>query len=473
MVYKHYKIINNNLYGGNLNKILQSSDTFVKYDSYDSYDSYDEEDNKTLCPKPKPFLCTLNSKNPGLCFSNSEKCNVVLEEPYKDEDSKPSIPQILDDKLSEEEKEKIKLGIQKGYIDNYLTNSCELNSDLYLKKDEESYNLITYMNDNPIDIPKKFSIITINTMGIYRGNKSVSNLMKLRVEILVKYLEEKSPDIVCLQEVSTLFLTYLNSHECIKKQYKYQHEFDLSDDKLSKRNKDIEVFTISKFQPKKITVQALRGNLGYTNSLMMIEYNNLIILNIYLQAGSKSSPGQSLKWIHYSRCRMQQLELIKSMIQKSVSEKPTIVLGDFNFDLNGSLDEWPEKKYLDNLNLLDSWNKYAREKGKDIKEGLTEDTDINSMRWNGKFEEKKYRYDGILYNKCKLKLKKSKVILKVPLKLIGKLDKYNKDYEDSILPSNGKENSKLVKTEENGKNIYDLFFSDHFGVYSEFVIKNS
>ena len=251
---------------------------------------------------------------------------------------------------------------------------------------------------------------------------------------------------------------------------KYQHEFDLSDNKLFKRNKEIEVFMISKFQPKKITVQALRGNLGYTNSLMMIEYNNLIILNIYLQAGSKSSPGQSLKWIHYSRCRMQHLELIKSMIQKTILEKPTIVLGDFNFDLNGSLDEWPEKKNLDNLNLSDSWNEYAREKGKNIKDGLTEDTDINSMRWNSKFEEKKYRYDGILYNKCKLSLKKTKVILKTPLKLIGKFEKYNKDYEDSILPRNGKENSKLVKTEVKGKNIYDLFFSDHFGVCSEFVM---
>ena len=466
MIYKYYKIINNNLYGGTLDKVLQRSDTFVKYDSYD------EEDNKTLCPKTKPFLCTLNSKNPGLCFSNPEKCNVVLEEPYKDEDSRPSIPQIINEKLTKEEREKINLGINKGYIDNFIINSCELNPDLDLQKDEESHNLITYTNDNSTDIPEKFSIITINAMGIYRGKCSVGNLMKLRVEILVKYLEEESPDIVCLQEVSHLFLTYLNSHECIKKQYKYQHEFDLSDTKLAKRKKDIEVFMISKFQPNKITVRALRGNLGYTNSLMMIEYNNLVIINIYLQAGSKSSPGQSLKWIHYSRCRMQHLELIKSMIKKSISIKPTIVLGDFNFDLNGSTDEWPEKKYLDNLNLLDSWNVYANKKGKDIKDGLTEDTDINSMRWNGKFEEKKYRYDGILYNKCKLMLKKTKVILKTPLKLIGKLEIYNKDYENSILPSNGLKNPKLVKTEENCKNIYDLFFSDHFGVYSEFVIKS-
>jgi exonuclease III len=465
-MYKYYKIVNNNnLYGGNLNKILQNPNSFVKYDLY-------EEDNKTACPITKPFLCTLNSQNPGLCFSKPENCNIQLEEPYKDEDSKPSIPQIINEKLTEEDREKINLGIKKGYINDYITNSCELNPDLDLKKDEESHNLITYTNDNPIDIPKRFSIITLNAMGIYRGNESVKNLMKLRVEILVKYLEEKSPDIVCLQEVSYLFLTYLNSHECIKKQYKYQHEFDLSDDKLSKRNKDIEVFMISKFQPKKITVQALRGNLGYTNSLMMIEYNNLIIINVYLQAGSKSSPGQSLKWIHYSRCRMQHLKLIKSMIQNLIKEKPTIVLGDFNFDLNGSLDEWPERKYLDNLNLLDSWNEYSREKCKDIKDGLTEDTDINSMRWNGKFEEKKYRYDGILYNKCKLKLKKTKVILKTPINLIGKLEKYNQDYEDSILPRNGKENPKLVKTEVNGKNIYDLFFSDHFGVYSEFVIKS-
>ncbi len=465
MSYKHYKIVSNNLYGGNFNKVLQNSSTYVKYDTY-------EEESNILCPKPKPFLCTLNSKNPGLCFSNPEKCNITLEEPYKDEDRKPSIPQILDHKLSEDEREKIKLGLKKGYIDDYLSNSCELNPDLDLEKGKESHNVITYINENSNNIPKKFSIITINAMGIYRGKDSISNLMKLRVKILIDYLEKKSPDIICLQEVSTLFLSYLNSYECIKKQYKYQHEFDLSDDKLSKRNKDIEVFMISKFQPQKITVKALRGNLGYTNSLMIIEYNNLIIFNVYLQAGSKSSPGQSLKWIHYSRCRMQHLNLIKSMIQETINQKPTIVLGDFNFDLNGSLDEWPEKKYLDNLNLSDSWNVYAIKYGKDIKDGLTEDTDINSMRWNSKFEEKKYRYDGILYNHCKLNLKKSKVILKTPIKLKGILEKYNKDYEDSILPSNGLKNPKLIKTEDNGKNIYDLFFSDHFGVYSEFIIRS-
>jgi hypothetical protein len=105
MINKHYRIINKNLFGGNLDKVLQSSDTFIKYDSYES------EDNKTLCPKTKPFLCTLNSKNPGLCFSKPENCNIQLEEPYKD--SKPSIPQIINEKITDEEKEKIKLGIKK------------------------------------------------------------------------------------------------------------------------------------------------------------------------------------------------------------------------------------------------------------------------------------------------------------------------------------------------------------------------
>ena len=72
MIYKYYKIVNNNLHGGNLNKVLQNSNSFIKYDSYD-------EDNKTVCPITKPFLCILNSKNPGLCFINPENCNIQFE----------------------------------------------------------------------------------------------------------------------------------------------------------------------------------------------------------------------------------------------------------------------------------------------------------------------------------------------------------------------------------------------------------
>jgi hypothetical protein len=63
MVYKHYKIINKNLYGGKLNNLLQSAD------NYDSYNLCDEEEKKILCSITKPFLCILNSKNPSLCFS--------------------------------------------------------------------------------------------------------------------------------------------------------------------------------------------------------------------------------------------------------------------------------------------------------------------------------------------------------------------------------------------------------------------
>ncbi len=56
MIYKKYKIINHNLQGGNINKILQNSNTFIKYDTY-------EEESNILCPRNKPFLCTINSKN--------------------------------------------------------------------------------------------------------------------------------------------------------------------------------------------------------------------------------------------------------------------------------------------------------------------------------------------------------------------------------------------------------------------------
>jgi hypothetical protein len=213
-------------------------------------------------------------------------------------------------------------------------------------------------------------------------------------------------------------------------------------------------------------MQSLQGNLGYTNSLQILEFKNLIVFNIYLQAGSKASPGQKYKWKNYSRCRKQQLKFIREQII-NYKDIPIILLGDFNFDLN-DLDEWPEKKDLDKIELYDSW--IECNKNKDMKEGLTENTEINHMRYNSKFEKKLFRYDAILYKN--LKSIKSKVICNIPEKLDEKFNvkykEYNKIYENVILPKDKLSDKRIIKTIENNENIYDLFISDHFGVESTF-----
>ena len=137
--------------------------------------------------------------------------------------------------------------------------------------------------------------------------------------------------------------------------------------------------------PKTIKMIPLGGNLTYTNSLMIIEFDNFNIYNCYLQAGSKHSIGQEKLYIHYSRCRLQLLEYIMTRLDKIT---PSILLGDFNINLNDTIDNYPElrgiNKLINEYNFIDTWTINKND-------GYTENTDINIMRWNDKMKDKKSR----------------------------------------------------------------------------------
>ena len=349
--------------------------------------------------KDDAIKCDKNKKNYELCVKKGSSAESMCDnEEYKDEDV--DVPTINLDKLTRSERENYEReennAVRKGYISDNLTKSCK-----------KIIECASYENSIG-DTLENFSIITLNVMGICREDEHVYELMKDRVEILKNYLVSEQPDILCFQEMSEIFLKMLYKDE-IKDIYRYCYE-EITNDVMEGRNKDIEVCVLSKFKPKNIKIYELGGNLGYSNSLGIYEYNNVMIFNCYMQAGSDASVGQKHKWLHYSRCRSQQLMKIKEKIDELGGEKEVIVLGDFNFNINEDEDKWPEKRYLNGLELNDVWitgyynpmikilddqrlgqSEYNIEKEKIINNGLTENTDINSMRFNGKFIEKKYR----------------------------------------------------------------------------------
>ena len=129
--------------------------------------------------------------------------------------------------------------------------------------------------------------------------------------------------------------------------------------------------------------------------------------------------------------------------------------------LNGSIKEWPELKYLQDMELFDSWKIINPH---DL--GLTENTDINDLRYNSKFEEKRFRYDAILYNKLK---PLSSIIIGDKSKIIED-DEINRIYERVILPKDGLKNPNLrIAYKKDNNNYYHLFISDHFGLMSKFT----
>lgn len=383
------------------------------------------------CPNNTPYLCTINSDSFGLCKNSIEECNNI--------NSKGVIPKTYNIN---------KDGLKYNYKTDNLNTRC---NQIY-----KNYELNTGSLFNLSD----FSIVTYNIWGLYRPNNTNSDIflretIKIRMEAISKEILQLKPDIICFQEMTNIALE--NLVENIGNIYPYRYENDLDTKSNRKiRNRDVEVYIFSKYPINKIQVFGIKGNQAYNNSFLIAEFSNLVIFNCYLQSGSRNSPGQEDYWYHYSRCRIDQIRQIKAIIQKYLDLNPNlaiVVTGDFNFHLDGSYQEWPEAFEFKNF-LNDSY----RILNPNLK-GYTEDTLINKMRWNTKFHEKKYRYDGILYKN--LKPVYCKIIGTQPILLNQNFTNQMKKY---WIP---KDKEKYIRYEYNS--LLSLYPSDHFGLITYFT----
>ncbi len=396
------------------------------------------ENDKYKCPEEMPYFCTLKSKSVGLCKSKIQDCDKIKVEGV--------IPIINKQNETEDH------GLKHGYTKGNLNKRCfKLSLDY-----EKNNNTNNEIND-------EFKIMTLNVMGIIReGNdneeyKYKLDIIKKRMNKVVEEILNEEPDIICFQEMSNE--TYNVLFNGLKEEYKYIYEedFNFDQDKINSRNRDIEVCFFSKYQANKVKIYGLSGNLSYKCSLGILEFSNLVIYNCYLQAGSKYSVGQEDYQYHYLRCRMDQLAVIKKMIKTNLV-KNVIVTGDLNFDLGGDLNDWPELNKI--KYLKDAW-KVLNKNDK----GYTENTDINHMRWNMKFKEKKLRYDALLY-RGKLKPIKTKLVCTNEIQLNKKESELFSKY---FMEKNADE--KLIKYSDYEKKLLSIFPSDHFGVLGMFKIK--
>jgi hypothetical protein len=436
--------------------------------------------------------CGADTINFGLCVDNHrpELCNSL------DYDiSNPDIISLsslqVDDVV--EYNQNVIRGKEKRYSPDHFIEPC-------INKEGDNERVTVIDNTTGENVPQNFSIVTMNALGIYmekppdpseidgagnyHGNNPKLLIMSLRAKMMRDYLKAEQPDIVCFQEMSLFYFNFLYK-DGLEQIYPHYYEKDLPESMMKRdiyKQKDVDVFILSKFKPKKLSFYALKGNLDYTDSLGVFEFNNLVIIDVYLQAGSKASPGQKYFWKDYSRCRSQQISFIQNLISKieNIREKGLIVLGDFNFDLNSVETEdsknWPESFILQGLRLLDSWvainGPDGKQKGNEIwKSGLTENTDKNTLRYNSKLEEKMFRYDGI-FNNEKLRPTHSMVILDNPLALTSGNE--TRAYEETIIPNTIKKIPELLaRVRKNSSGTYDLFASDHFGVSSHFSFNSS
>ena len=381
------------------------------------------------------LLCGPDTLARGLCVKTRKNCKV------RTLDKRP-IPLTKANNI----------GKNYGYEEENLGRGCYTDSlVLNYEKVYEEFD----------DLPPKFKLMTYNMWGL--DKPKLRRLFSLRKDLLQKTIAGVNADIMCLQEMSAF--SYEEMKDFIAG-YPFASEVPLLDT-LKPRNHAIEVYYISRFKPRRIAIYSIPGVLNYTNSLMVVEYKKLVIFNLYSQAGSKFSIGQEEKWLHYARCRYDILNIIYDMAKAHYKGYSIIVCGDFNFHLDGSKEEWPESAILNKFKQSGFIDTY-RETNKDL--GLTENTDLNLMRYNQKLVHKKFRFDAILYKSVRgWKCAKSAVFGK-DIAYLNENDSawfYN-DISEAKHKGIAIEDLKGVKKHGRGYRL-PINASDHFGVVSTFT----
>ena len=386
---------------------------------------------KPKCPEKSPIYCEQNTLSRGLCVPNATDCNIRANSPR-------NIPIY----------EINPLGSKYGYRD-----SPDLGKHCYYTNMTMTLNY-TQKFDDAEEIPSNFSCLTYNIWGLPK-NKDIKHLIDLRKPLLEKTIRGLDADILCLQEISSFAYNKLQG---LFSEFKFVSEIPYPENGEKRRNRVVDVFLLSKYTPSSIYIYGLEGVLGYTNSLMVVEYPNLIIFNLYNQAGSKSSPGQAEKWLHYSRCRYDILQSIYDLIKSTFSgAKQYIICGDFNFHLDGTVIDWPEMEMIEKFKqdgFVDTYRNINSDPG------YTEDTDLNKMRWNQKLIEKFYRFDAILY-KGPFTVKKSELVGLEEM-CLSKQD--SEWFIDNLSDAKGSRKHELKRCNGN----IPINPSDHFGVLTWF-----
>jgi len=349
---------------------------------------------------------------------------------------------------------------QFGYHSNNLTDYCGDFTEEYTDRFDKSQAL-----------PKKFRIMTWNIWGMNKrssnGNRYIfiNELMMLRMEEVVKCIVANDPDIIVLQEMSheslSMIRYFMIKYEISNKYKGYGHNFtEHSPNTMEKTiNRDLDNYVFTKYVPDKITQYCLKGNLGYTTGVTCVYFDDICVIGCYLQAGSKQSPGQKDTWHHYSRCRSEQLGAIKNIINTRIGKKSIILCGDFNMNLDGDCNEWPEVKNISELSMQDTWRSCHSDM--DYYPGFTEDTSLNHMRWNMKFMEKTYRYDGIFLKNH------SNYYVGIGIEFSELIGTQSVPMSDDMFKNFSKFMSNKLSSDKPRSQTYHP--SDHFGVLTAFV----
>jgi len=342
-----------------------------------------------------------------------------------------------------------------GYSQNNSNMDCGIkkiiDNNFYIY-DKNKKKWINSYDSSDYDL-KEFTIATWNLWGSAHFDK-ISFIDK-RLKYIINLLKKENLTIICLQEISKKIINKLCNTKFIKDNYYISSidqpwisdKIDLPDSSYKDNEPNCWSIILSKIPVNKSNYIVLKSD-KIEFSTVVAEFNNLTIVNLHLQSGGLASGLDKKVGLKYHHCRQDQMKEIKEFISKNYNSKNIIYTGDFNFDLNKNK-LFPERSKIINK-LKDSWI----ETGNDGKDGTTENTYINTMRYNIKGLHKNYRYDGILYN--------SKILKPIESRLFGTQSIF--DISKKLFKIIFNKDPLII----NDKNRIDWYLSDHFGIITKF-----
>lgn len=288
-----------------------------------------------------------------------------------------------------------------------------------------------------------FKIVSQNLLGL----KNPEFFVNKRIPYIIKNLKLLNADIYFLQEVSKKIFDSLKKNIYFKNFYFSIDNIDITDNQL-------QTIIISRIKPYEFKNFYIGGLSNYFNSFSIIRFSNLILVNLYVQAGNYDSPYLDNHWKTFQKCRIYNLKFIKKYIFKKYYHKckNIIFTGDFNFDIN---ENSMEKKVLS--------SEFFKLKQNNYQNLLTEDTTKNFFRFNLKQKEKMKQYDGFFLTGNIISYKPQLINTK-PIFYLKK-----EDENKFIYRLKKKFNKIKIKTIERK---IPIFISDHFGIMCEVKVIN-
>lgn len=223
--------------------------------------------------------------------------------------------------------------------------------------------------------PKQIKVLSYNLWGAPQDADSPYFQFEQRSQAVLELIHSIDAEVICLQEVSRDWANKLLENPYIRENF---YSTDFNSDRVHSYF-GLSQITLSKFPIISATAYGLPGYEVYTllNTQIQVGAQTISVNNIHLHSGKE-----------HSSFRIAQLETIFNILGAKEQSDSTIIAGDFNFG-----DGWQENETLNSAPMLltDVWKRL-----KDKDPGYTEDSYVNTMRFNLKGCHKQERFDRIL-----------------------------------------------------------------------------